>query len=275
MVTALGRLLSIMARLRDPQKGCPWDLEQDFRSLAPHTLEEAYEVAEALESGDPAAIKDELGDLLFQIVFHAQLGRELGLFDFEDIASHVADKMVERHPHVFSDREAASAQAVLANWEADKAAKRAQKAQSEGHNLSVLDGVSPALPGSTRAVKLQNRASRIGFDWNDPLKVLEKLDEEVGELKAEMEAPCPARDALLDELGDVYFVLANVARHLKLDPETCMRHANAKFERRFRYLEERLKEQGLLKADEKASLDAMEALWNEAKAREKRGGSFG
>lgn len=268
MSSEVERLLSIMQRLRDPQKGCPWDLEQDFKSLAPCTLEEAYEVAEALESGDPAAMKDELGDLLFQIVFHAQLGREHALFDFEAIAGHVADKMVERHPHVFGDREATSAHAVLVNWEADKAAKREKKAKEQGHNPSVLDGVSPALPGSTRAVKLQNRAARIGFDWNDPVKVLDKLDEEIGELKAEVEAPCPNPDAMLDELGDVYFVLANIARHLKLDPEACMRHANAKFERRFRYLEDKLKEQGLLKTGEKASLGAMNALWDEAKEKE-------
>ncbi|MER2520665.1 MAG: nucleoside triphosphate pyrophosphohydrolase [Bdellovibrionales bacterium] len=270
MSATLERLLSVMTRLRDPHKGCPWDLEQDFKSLTSCTLEEAYETVEAIESGDPAAMKDELGDLLFQIVFYAQLAREQGLFDFEAIANHVADKMIERHPHVFGDREAKTAHAVVVNWEADKAAKRERLAKDKGHNHSVLDGVSPALPGSTRAVKLQKRASRIGFDWNDPLKVLDKLDEEVEELKAEMrKAPCPDPAALADELGDVYFVLANLARHLELDPETCMRHANAKFERRFRYLESRMQEQGLLKSGEKAPLDAMESLWNEAKTKEK------
>jgi ATP diphosphatase len=188
MSAAITRLIDVMARLRDPQKGCPWDVEQTFKSIAPYTIEETYEVVEAIENDDPQAIKDELGDLLFQIVFHAQMAREAGLFDLEQIANHVADKMIERHPHVFGDRDAVTAGHVVANWENDKAVKREAQAIKEGRALSVLDGVSTALPAATRAVKLQKRAARVGFDWPNARDVLAKIREEIAELEVEIAA---------------------------------------------------------------------------------------
>ena len=215
-----------MARLRDPNGGCPWDLEQDFKSIAPHTLEETYEVVEAIEQGKPAAMKDELGDLLFQIIFYAQMGREAGLFDLDQIANHAADKMIERHPHVFGDRDANTAQAVLSNWENDKAKKR--EAAADGKPVSALDGVSTALPASTRAVKLQNRAARVGFDWPEARDIIAKIREEIAEMEAEMDTS-DNHDAIEDEFGDVFFAVINLARRLKVDPETALRRTNRKF----------------------------------------------
>jgi ATP diphosphatase len=264
--TPIQTLVNVMARLRDPQKGCPWDLEQNFQTIAPHTLEETYELVEAIEQNDPKAIKDELGDLLFQVVFHVQMAREAGLFDLQDVAQHVADKMIERHPHVFGDRDAATAGAVLVNWESDKAAKRAKQAADEGRGVSALDGVSTALPATTRAVKLQNRAARVGFDWSNPGDVLAKIREEADELKAEMNGP-PNQDALEDELGDLFFALINLARKLKIDPESALRRTNRKFDRRFRAMESRLAAEGRDIA--KSSLDDMENLWSAIKAEEK------
>jgi len=266
MSEALDRLVGVMARLRDPAAGCPWDLEQDFKSVAPYTLEETYEVVEAIEQGDPAAMKDELGDLLFQIVFHAQMGREAGLFDLDQIAGHVADKMIERHPHVFGDRDANTAQAVLTNWENDKAKKREAKA-ADGQVVSALDGVSTALPASTRAVKLQNRAARVGFDWPDARDIIAKIREEIAELEAEIDAP-DNHDAIEDEFGDVFFAVINLARRLKVDPETALRRTNRKFERRFRGIETRLAAKGRHIKD--ATLDEMEALWNAVKTEERQ-----
>jgi ATP diphosphatase len=266
MSASLDRLVQVMARLRDPNGGCPWDLEQDFKSIAPYTLEETYEVVEAIEQNDPVAIKDELGDLLFQIVFHAQMGREAGLFDLDQIAAHVADKMIERHPHVFGDRDAHTAQAVLANWENDKAKKREAKASADGQAISALDGVSPALPASTRAVKLQNRAARVGFDWPEARDIIAKIREEIAELETEIDRR-DNRDAVEDEFGDVFFAVINLARRLNVDPETALRRTNRKFERRFRGIEQRLAAEG--RAVKDASLEEMEKIWCEVKAEER------
>ncbi len=248
------KLLSVMARLRAPG-GCPWDLEQTHQSLAKDLLEEAYETVEAIESGDLLHLREELGDLLLQVVFHAQIAEESGHFDFDGIARHEADKMIERHPHVFGDRDGVkTAQDVLTNWEADKAQKRA----AEG----VLDGVSVALPALARALKLQQRAARVGFDWSDPKDILGKIREETEELAVEI-ASGKSKEAMTDELGDLFFVLVNLARHLKIDPETALRGTNAKFEARFRFIEKSLAAQG--RDARQASLEEMEALWQAAK----------
>ena len=266
MSSAIDRLVEVMARLRDPKGGCPWDLEQNFKTIAPYTLEETYEVVEAIEQGEPKAIAEELGDLLFQVVFHAQMGREAKLFDLDEIASRVADKMIERHPHVFGDRNAKTADAVLKNWEADKAAKREAQAKAENRSVSVLDGVSTALPAATRAVKLQNRAARVGFDWTDARDILEKIKEETAELETEINNKA-GKDAVEDELGDLFFALVNLARRLEIDPETALRSTNRKFERRFREVESRLAVQGRKMAE--TPLEEMERLWCEIKQREK------
>lgn len=245
----LRRLLAIMARLRDPDSGCPWDQVQSFATIAPYTIEEAYEVADAIARGDMAALPDELGDLLFQIVYHARMAEEAGLFAFADVARRIADKMVRRHPHVFGD-------AAPDSWEAQKAAERLARAER-----GTLAGVAPGLPALTRAAKLTARAARVGFDWPDAPAVLEKLDEEVAELRAELPAGDIAR--LQDEVGDMLFVVANLARKLGLDPEACLQHANAKFTSRFNAVEQSLAEQG--RAPAEASLEEMEALWVRAK----------
>jgi nucleoside triphosphate diphosphatase len=266
MSTNIQRLIDIMARLRDPESGCPWDLEQTFKTIAPHTIEETYELVEAIESGEPHAIKDELGDVLLQVVFYAQMGREAGLFNFDSVAGYLADKLIERHPHIFGEREAKTARDVLDNWEKDKEAKRAAQAESEGRLTSVLDGVSAALPAATRAVKLQKRAATVGFDWAEARDVFAKIKEEIGELENEVEAKAN-KSFLEDELGDVFFAVTNLARKLKIDPETALRSTNRKFERRFRKIEESLAAQG--KNITAVSLDEMERLWNEIKAQEK------
>lgn len=267
MSASLDRLVTVMARLRDPQKGCPWDLEQNFSTIAPYTLEETYEVVEAIESNNPKAISEELGDLLFQVVFHAQMGRELGIFDLDSIATAVADKMVERHPHVFGERDAKTASDVLSNWETDKAKKREATAKLENRSLSALDGVSTALPATTRAIKLQNRAARVGFDWAEARDILAKIREEADELEAEMKIE-KNQDSLEDECGDLFFALINLARRLKVDPETALRRTNRKFERRFRAIETKLESQG--RHISQSSLDEMEQLWTEIKQEEKR-----
>lgn len=265
MTSSIDRLLSVMSRLRDPDGGCPWDLKQDFSSLAPYTLEEAYEVVEAIENGDPKALRDELGDLLLQIAFHSQLAREKGLFDFDQVAAGIADKMVERHPHVFGDREADTANDVLRNWEADKAKKR----EAENKNASALDGVNTALPASSRALKLQQRAARVGFDWSNPADIIAKIREETDELETEIVAVTDKhdnKDKMEAELGDLFFVLVNLARHLEIDPESAMRRTNRKFERRFRFIESSLTAAG--RSISEATLDEMEQLWNKAKSEE-------
>jgi len=261
----IDRLLEIMARLRDPESGCPWDLEQSFRTIAPHTIEEAYEVADAIEQDDLPALKDELGDLLFQVVFYAQMARERGAFDFDAIAGAISDKMIRRHPHVFGDVTVASADAMVVRWEDQKAAEREAKAAAEDRRPSVLDGVIAGLPALTRAIKLQKRAARVGFDWTDAADILDKIEEEIGELRAEFAEADKTR--LQDEMGDLLFALANLARRLDLDPETALRGTNAKFDRRFRRIEELLAEVG--RSPERASLDEMETLWQRAKREEK------
>ncbi len=268
MTTQMKRLTDVMARLRNPDGGCAWDLDQDFKSIAPHTIEETYELVEAIESGDAKAIKEELGDVLFQVVFYAQIGSDAGLFDLESVAASVADKMIERHPHVFGERNANTAHDVATNWEADKEAKRKAKAATEGRVLSVLDDVSSALPAATRAVKLQKRAARVGFDWAKSREVIAKIREEIDELEKEIDNNS-AHDFLEDELGDVFFAVTNLARKLDIDPETALRRTNQKFERRFRGIESMLAEQGRNITD--ASLDEMEAIWNKIKSAEKLG----
>jgi nucleoside triphosphate diphosphatase len=269
MSAALDRLLAIMARLRSPERGCPWDLEQDFATIAPYTLEEAYEVADAIARGDMAALKDELGDLLFQVVFHARMAEEQGLFDFADVAVTIADKMVRRHPHVFGDAEIDSAAAQTEAWEEHKAKERAAKAAAAGTLPSVLDGVALALPALARAAKVQRRAARIGFDWPEPRPVIDKLREEVAELEAELDArPDGSADRarIEDEIGDILFAATNLARQLDIEPEAALRAATAKFERRFRAVE-------ALAAGGGAghNLDALEALWQQVKRGESNG----
>ena len=249
-------LLEVMARLRAPDGGCPWDLEQTFRTIAPYTIEEAYEVADAIERGDMAALKDELGDLLFQTVFHAQMAREDGLFDFGDVAEAIAEKMIRRHPHVFADADTRNAAEQTEAWETQKAEERAKR----GHD-SLLADVPPGLPGLSRAVKLQKRAARVGFDWKDPQDVLEKVSEETRELQAAVEGT--SKDDIEEEFGDLLFVLANLSRHLDIDPDAALRRANEKFIRRFRHIENAFKKSG--RSLEDAGLEEMEALWDEAK----------
>ncbi|MDO9126759.1 MAG: nucleoside triphosphate pyrophosphohydrolase [Parvibaculum sp.] len=258
-------LLEIMARLRDPDGGCPWDLEQSYATIAPYTIEEAYEVADAIEQGDMEGLKDELGDLLLQVVFHAQMAKEDGTFDFADVVRAICEKMIRRHPHVFGNEEQRDAGAVKGRWEEIKAEEKAAKGTV---SASILDDVPRALPALSRAVKLQNRAARVGFDWPDTSQVIDKLHEEMLELSAEVAKGGDA-DRLEDEMGDLLFVYANLARHLKVDPEAALRRANAKFRRRFGRIEEKLAAEG--RKPEQSTLEEMDALWNEAK-REERGG---
>ncbi len=261
--TGLDRLLAIMARLRDPERGCPWDLEQTFRSIAPHTIEEAYEVADAIERDDMPGLKEELGDLLFQVVFYAQMAGERGAFDFDAIAAAEADKMVRRHPHVFGDAAVGSAGEQTVQWETHKARERADKARASGRAPGALDGVIAALPALTRAVKLQKRAARVGFDWTEAADIVDKIAEEAGELRVELDAAEADRDRIEDELGDLLFALVNLARRLDIDPEGALRRTNAKFERRFRRIEARLAEDGRAAADQ--TLEELERLWQLAK----------
>ena len=259
----IDRLLAIMARLRDPGDGCPWDLEQTFATIAPYTVEEAYEVADAIERNDLAHLKEELGDLLLQVVFHARMAEEQGAFGFEDVARAINDKMVRRHPHVFGDESYESLAHQKQGWEELKAAERATK--GNGKAASLLDDVPVGLPGLTRAVKLSKRAAGVGFVWPTVQDVVVKLHEEVGEMLAEIEAG--DLDKARDEIGDVLFVVANLARTLEVDPEDAVRATNAKFVRRFGYVERRLAERG--KTPDQSDLAEMEALWDEAKAAER------
>lgn len=259
----LARLLTVMAWLRDRQHGCPWDIDQTFRTIAPYTIEEAYEVADAIERDDMPALKEELGDLLLQVVYHSQIASEAKAFDFDDVAGAIADKMVDRHPHVFGDLKIADADAQTISWEARKAAERAKKGGTAP--AGALDGVAKALPALLRAEKIQKRAARVGFDWKETAPVIDKIEEELGELRAELAAGTidPAR--VTDELGDVLFAVANLARHCKVDPEAALRGTNDKFERRFRFIETRLAQQDRKPAD--ATLEEMETLWQEAKGK--------
>ncbi len=264
MSANIERLVEIMALLRDPDKGCPWDVEQTFATIAPHTIEEAYEVADAIERDDMGGLVDELGDLLLQVVFHARMADEAGHFDFEDVAGAICDKLVRRHPHVFGDAKVDGAAAQTRAWEEHKANERRGKAP-EGAGESVLDGVVLALPALTRALKLQRRAARVGFDWDDAARVLDKFGEETEEIEREMAAGAAA-ERLEDEIGDLLFTCVNLARKIDLDPEKALRRGNAKFERRFRRVEALLAADG--KRPEDATLAEMEALWSRAKQAE-------
>jgi len=258
-------LIDIMAKLRDPDGGCPWDLEQTFATVAPYTVEEAYEVADAIERGDLGDLKDELGDLLLQVVFHARMAEEQGAFAFDDVARAINDKMVRRHPHVFADETYASLADQKEGWEQLKAAERAEKAKAGP--ASLLDDVPVGLPGLTRAVKLSKRAAGVGFVWPTVQDVVKKLHEEVGEMLAEIEAG--DLEKAKNEIGDVLFVVANLARTLDVDPEDAVRYTNSKFIRRFKYIEAKLAERG--KTPDQSDLDEMDALWEEVKAVERAG----
>ena len=265
----IARLIEIMAALRTPGTGCPWDLEQSFATIAPYTIEEAYEVAEAIERGDLVDLCEELGDLLLQVVFHARMAEEVGAFDFGAVVEAITAKMIRRHPHVFADESGETVSAVEGAWARIKAEEKAAKAAARAaagrpeRRRGLLDDVGVGMPGLTRAVKLQDRAGTVGFDWNDPRAVIAKIREELDELEAEIDAPSPTAAAQAGELGDVLFALANLARHLRLDPEAALRGTNEKFRRRFAHIEARLAAQGRTPAE--ASLAEMEALWQEAK----------
>ena len=254
-------LLRIMMDLRDPDGGCPWDIEQTFTTIAPYTLEEAYEVNDAIQRGDMAELKDELGDLLLQVVFNARIAEENGDFNFSDVVQSICEKMIRRHPHVYANEDIPNAAAQKANWEEIKAAERS----SAGNHKGVLDGVPSALPALVRAVKLQNRAARVGFDWPNWHQVIDKAQEEIQELTEAAETG--EISDITEELGDLLFVYANFGRHFKIDPEAALRGANHKFERRFRYIEEAYDKSG--KNINEATLEELDALWDEAKVREK------
>jgi tetrapyrrole methylase family protein/MazG family protein/ATP diphosphatase len=254
-------LLDIMARLRDPNGGCPWDVEQNFATIAPYTIEEAYEVAEAIAKGDMHELKDELGDLLLQVVFHAQMAAEAGSFTFADVVQSISEKMIRRHPHVFADADIKTADAQTANWEVIKEAERAAKKRER-----TLADVPAALPALMRAQKLQARAARVGFDWPDTRGVIDKIKEELAEVEAAIASGDKAHTE--EELGDLLFAVTNLARFVGADAETSLRGTNAKFVRRFEFIEDALKEDG--KHIKDASLDEMEALWNAAKKEEKQ-----
>ena len=269
----IASLLAIMAKLRNPDGGCPWDLAQDFSTIAPYTIEEAYEVADAIDRGDLGDLKDELGDLLLQVVFHAQMAREQGAFDFGDVVAAICDKMTRRHPHVFgSEARKDDADSQLQHWEALKRAEREAKGDADA---SALAGISRGLPEWQRAVKLQHKAAKVGFDWPGPAPVLEKLHEEIEEVRAEFAAvaaapdDAEAHDRLEDELGDILFVCANLARHAKVDVGSALRRANLKFERRFRTMEALAAVDGGLAGQ---SLEAQDRYWDRAKAAEKEAG---
>lgn len=256
-MASIDDLLELMQTLRDPEKGCPWDKAQTPADIAHLTVEEAYEVAEAAEENDFAHLKEELGDLLFHIVFYSQIAKEKGLFSFDDVAAAIVGKMKNRHPHIFGAAKKAP------DWEDVKAAERAGR-----HEERILDGVAKTLPAVTRAYKLQNRAARVGFDWKDPLRVIDKINEEISELETEIKTPGHEKQQL-DETGDVLFACVNLARKLNIDPEAALKSSNAKFERRFNHIEDVLNERG--QAFEDTTLEEMESLWVEAKQAEKSG----
>jgi nucleoside triphosphate diphosphatase len=261
-------LLEIMAALRTPGSGCPWDLEQDFATIAPYTIEEAYEVADAVARGDLAHLREELGDLLLQVAFHARMAEEQGAFDFGDVVQAITEKLLRRHPHVFGEARGLSPEAVRQLWEQIKAQEKAEaKAEraAEAKPTGALDGIPLALPALTRALKLQAKAGRVGFDWNNPLAVLHKIREEADEIEAEIRDG--RRDQAAGELGDLLFAVVNLARHLDIDPEAALRSTNHKFERRFAAIERALGERG--KSPEQSTLAEMDALWDAAKAAEK------
>jgi len=268
----IARLIEIMAALRTPVTGCPWDLEQDFSSIAPYTLEEAYEVADAIQRGDLDDLRDELGDLLLQVVFHARMAEEQGEFAFGDVVDAITTKMIRRHPHVFGDDEARGAGMAKGMWDRIKTEEKAEKraarlargSDPEDHGKGFLDGVPVAMPALTRALKLQEKAAKVGFDWKDAKPILDKIEEEIGELREAMEKA--DQKAIPDEFGDVLFALVNFGRHLKIDAETALRGTNEKFRRRFHHVEQALTAAG--SSLEAATLDEMEALWQQAKTTE-------
>ncbi len=268
----IARLIEIMAALRDPQTGCPWDIEQDFASIAPYTIEEAYEVADAIQRDDRDDLRDELGDLLLQVVYHARMAEEEGAFNFGDVVHAVTKKMIRRHPHVFGDEAARGAGMAKGMWERIKAEEKAEKRAArlargldpEDHGKGFLDGIPLVHPALTRALKLQEKAARVGFDWKEAKPILDKIEEEIGELREAMEKG--AEDEVAGEFGDVLFAIVNFGRHLKLDAEDALRRTNDKFRNRFHYVEAALEAQGRTLDD--ASLDDMEALWQQAKAAE-------
>jgi len=270
----LDDLIAVMARLRDPQNGCPWDLRQNFSTIAPYTIEEAYEVADAIARDDLDGLKDELGDLLLQVVYHAQMASEQSRFDFSDVAHAITRKMIRRHPHVFADPALRDEFLTSGLWERIKAEEKAERGKSASGSASRLDDVPLSLPALTRAVKLQKRAAEVGFDWPSLAPVLAKAEEEIAELKeaiaSQGDAPSETRSTKVrEEFGDLLFVMANVARHLKVDPEAALRDANAKFVRRFRSIEQALAKEG--RGCEDASLEEMDQLWEEAKEVERKG----
>ena len=264
-------LIAIMAALRTPKTGCPWDLEQSFETIAPYTIEEAYEVIDAIERGDMVDLKDELGDLLLQVVFHARIAEEAKLFAFPDIVEAITKKLIRRHPHVFGNKDAQSPAAVKTLWDDIKAEEKAERRaarKAAGYTesevpASVLSGVPEALPALTRAEKIQSKASKVGFDWNDPLVVLDKIEEETAEIKDAMASG--SNSEITEEIGDLLFAVVNLARHLKIDPEQALRSANNKFSKRFNYIEQSLEAKNQPIKD--TTLDEMEALWQEAKGK--------
>ena len=261
--SGIGELLAIMARLRDPERGCPWDVQQDFSSIAPYTIEEAYEVADAIDRGDFDDLKDELGDLLLQVVFHARMAEEAGYFQFREVVTSVCNKMMRRHPHVFAGVSVTDVEQQSALWEAQK--KREREARSGHTDNSALAGIARGLPEWQRAIKLQKRAATVGFDWPGIEPVLDKLHEEIDEVRAEF-VKGVGHDALEDEIGDVLFVCANIARHGKVDFGAALRRANGKFERRFRRMEAMASEEGIELSS--LSLEQQDKYWNRVKAEE-------
>ena len=262
-LTGIDRLHNILKALRTPKTGCPWDLKQNFKSIAIYTIEEAYEVVDAIERDDMDDLKDELGDLLLQVVFHARMAEEAGLFDFHDVAQAISEKMLRRHPHVFAEETGKSIDDVKNSWEVIKAKEK--EAKTGGVPQSLLEDIPSALPGMTRSVKLQKRAARVGFDWPEISQVFDKLDEELGELRQEIEQN-GSSERLLDEMGDVMFVIANLARHLRIDPEQASRAGNQKFTNRFNDMEKQAEASG--KDMDSLTLDELETMWQSAKTKD-------
>jgi ATP diphosphatase len=272
----ISRLVEIMAALRDPDTGCPWDVEQDFSTIAPYTIEEAYEVADAIARGDLDELRDELGDLLLQVVYHARIAEEQKEFAFGDVVLAITEKMIRRHPHVFGDAQARGAGMAKGMWDAIKAQEKALRREArlarglppEGHGQGFLDGLPVALPALTRALKLQEKAARVGFDWKQAMPILDKIEEEIGELREAIEQD--DRASIKDEFGDLLFALVNLGRHLELDAEAALSGTNEKFRRRFHHIEQALRASG--SSLEEATLDEMEALWQQAKGSEVKDG---
>jgi ATP diphosphatase len=266
------RLIEIMAALRQPDTGCPWDVKQTFETIKPYTIEEAYEVADAIERGDVDDLRDELGDLLLQVVFHARIAEEMGSFDFGDVVQAITRKMIRRHPHVFADAVAGTTGAVKLQWEEIKAAEKAERAERRARRgldaearPSLLDDVSRAQPSLQEALKLQQKAARVGFDWSEARPILDKVEEEIGELRTALDAG--STGAVVDEIGDLIFALVNLGRHAEVDPEMAVRGTNAKFRHRFGHIEQTLAAKGVDLAE--AGLERMEAIWQDAKAIER------